>query len=276
MRPQLFLDTNVCINVANGNVPADEWQWVQKHIAACYDYSISFITMKELFGRLARCKAEFFLQNKEPLHVLLAPGSRFLPHPSIFALRTVLGLQELSRKSEFVNLRDEELSERVLAAVLAAPSKAQLKAGIPIPNQPGQLQSFDLDHFDQHETQPQIEFADILQGIREDRTDMPKPLTWVANLLNDHGFTPLTDQCEKLSVALDAAYRFSCTLSKLSKDTDYDFHRHQTNWGDALQLFYLCDESMHFLTFDGKCRTQANPSSQTSRILVYPEFVRSL
>ena len=64
----------------------------------------------------------------------------------------------------------------------------------------------------------------------------------------------------------------------MSKDKGYDFHapRHITDWGDASQLFYLCDQSMHFLTYDGNCRNHVKGSSQASSILLYREFVQSL
>ena len=278
VRPKLFLDTNVCINVANGNIPAAEWNRVRKHINARYRYYISFVTLKELLGRLARCADQYFERNKAPLRVLYGPSKRqFLPYPSVFALRTVLGLHSVARKSETHSLSEELWAGAVLKAVLDAPSKAQLKVGIPFRQSTRHLmQRFDLDDFDQHENKPQTEFADILQGIREDRHDMPEPMTWAAWILHYQKLTPYTDQCVKLYTALDAAYRFTCTLSKMSKDEGYDFHAHATDWGDAVQLFYLCDESMYFLTQDQNCRNHTRGSSQAARILLYREFVKSV
>ena len=72
------------------------------------------------------------------------------------------------------------------------------------------------------------------------------------------------------------AGKTASTLSKMSKDKGYDFHAHETDWGDAVQLFYLCDESVHFLTKDENCRNHTRGSTQASRILLYREFVRSL
>jgi len=278
VRPKLFLDTNICINAANGKIPVEEWGRVRKFIGKHFRYQISFITMKELLGKVARCADQYFAQNKRPLNVLFGTGGRqFLPYPSVFALRKALGLQSLSRKNEYGDLTDEQWAESVLIAVLQAPSKAQLKAGIPI-RKGGKriLQTFDLDHFDKHENQPQNEHADLLQGIREGRINMPDPMKWAAWILHQHGLTPYTADCRKLISALDAAYRFSCTLSKMSKDTGYDFHVHASDWGDALQLHYLCDASMHFLTFDQNCRNHVEGSAQASRILLYREFVCSV
>jgi hypothetical protein len=231
IRPKLFVDTNVCINVGNGNIPADEWNRVRKHINARYRYHISFVTLKELLGRLARCADQYFERNKAPLRVLYGPAKRrFLPYASVFALRTVLGLQSVARKSKTHSLSEELWAEAVLKAVLDAPSKAQLKAGIPIrKGTKPMMQWFDLDHFDQSENKPQTEFADMLQGLREDRNDMPEPMTWAAWILHYHELTPYTDQCRELYAALDAAYTFTSTLSKMSKDKGYDFHAHETD-----------------------------------------------
>jgi hypothetical protein len=138
------------------------------------------------------------------------------------------------------------------------------------------MRSFDLDHFDIHENEPQNRHADLLQGIREGRIDMPEPEKWAAWILHQHELTPYTEACEKLSVALDAAYRFSCSLSKMARDKGYDFRAHASDWGDATQLFYLCDDAMHFLTFDGDFRHRTKDSAQGSRILLYPEFVKAI
>jgi hypothetical protein len=278
VRPKLFLDTNICINVASGQIPAEDWRRARKHIGAKFRYQISFITIKELFGRLARCADEYFEQNKEPLRVLYGPGKRyFLPYPSVFSLRTVLGLHSVARKSDTHNLPEEKWAESIVKAVLDAPSKVQLKAGIPIRNRIKPLmQYFDLDHFDRHENAPQNEHADILQGIREGRNDMPEPMTWAEWIPRYHGIESTEDECLKLVRALDAAYRFSCTLSRMSKDKGYDFHAHATDWGDATQLFYLCDPLMHFVTTDENCQNYTVGSSQSRRILLWREFVGSI
>jgi predicted nucleic acid-binding protein len=275
LRPKLFLDTDVCINAANGRIDPAEWRQVQTHIGAHYRYFISFITLKELFSKLARGADAFFERNKEPLRALYEPARRrFLPYPSVFALRTVLGMRSAARIHES-GLSEEVWAEKVLRAVLDSRSKASLKHGIKVPNQ-RRILTFDLDHFDRNENAPQNEHAELLQGIREGKTDTPVPRKWAAWILHQHGRTPYTEDCEKLAVGLDSAYCFTFSLSKMAKDNGYDFKTHASDWGDSLQLFYLCDESMHFLTMDADfyCRTKS--SSQNSRLLTYAEFARSI
>jgi hypothetical protein len=276
VRPRIFLDTNICINVANRKIDPQEWALVQKQISKRYRYCVSLITLKELFCKLARGSEAYFGRNKGPLRVLDVPAKKtFLPYPSVFALRTVLRFTAAAR-IDGSGLAEEEWSRTVLRAVLDAPSKHQLKSGIPIRNQKGMLQTFDLDHFDTHENQPQEEHAELLQGIRDGKVDMPDPRKTAAWTLHYHGYEPYTADCDKLASGLDAAFRFSSTLGKLAKDKGYDFRGHQSDWGDTLQLFYLCDESMHFLTCDGDFRHRTKNSPQAPRILIYSDFVRTL
>jgi hypothetical protein len=173
-------------------------------------------------------------------------------------------------------LAEEEWAKTILRAVLDAPSKLQLKRGIPIGNQKHRMQTFDLDHFDTHENKPQKEHARLLQAIRDGEVDMPHPKKLAALTIHDLGYAPYTHDCEKLANSLDAAFRYSSSLGKMAKDKGYDFSKHASDWGDTVQLYYLCDQSMHVLTSDADFRNRMKGSSQSARILLYPEFVRSL
>jgi hypothetical protein len=279
LKPRIFFDTNICINAANGTIPQEEWKQVRSHIAKHFRYCISFITLKELFGKLARGGDIYFETNKRPLKVMLEAGNDgFLAYPAVSVLRVVLGIPSLSRTSDYVTLPDEEWSEKVLTAVLQAPSKAQLKSGIPLQGHPGCHQTFDLDHFDQHENQPQTEYADINQGLREGYTDMPEPDTWCKELCKPFGHTPTPEQLVTMKAVLDAAYTYQCKLSGMSKNKNYDFHSgsNVTAWGDVLQLFYLHDDSTYFLTTDKDFQSYCQGSTQRNRILFYSDFAETL
>ena len=270
MRPKLFIDTNICINVANGTIPQAEWQRVRQHIEVHYSYQISAITLKEVLAKISRGEDAYFEENKKSLRVLYdARQQAFLPYPAVFALRTVLGLKSVARRSP---IPEEELYEAVCKALLQASSKAQLKDGVPYPNRSGQLFSFDIDHFDLHENKPQIEHLDQLQGMRDGRIRMPDPMKLAEYTMEDCGQTPDAECCRKLANALDAANVFSRNLGKLSKSKDAHLGNRESDWGDIMQLYYLCDESMHFLTCDEKCRNQTHGSPQQGRILLYKDL----
>src|SRR5208337_3521001 len=59
-RQKLFLDTNICIGVANGIIDPEEWRRVKKQIGSTFRYYISFITRKELLSKMARGSDEYF------------------------------------------------------------------------------------------------------------------------------------------------------------------------------------------------------------------------
>lgn len=261
--------------MANGNIDPDEWRLVRKRIGKNYRYCISFITLKELFIKIARGSEDCFERNRGALKVLGAPTNKtFLPYPSVFALRTVL--RKETARTDSSGLVEEEWAETVLRAVLDAPSKRLLKAGIPIRNRKRRMQTFDFAEFDAHENRPQNKHAQLLQGVRDGKVDLPEPKKYFAWTLHYHGFEPYTEECEKLADSLDAVFRYSSALAKMAKDKGYNFERHASDWDDTLQLYYLCDESMHFLTRDADFRNRTKGSSQSARILLYPEFVRSL
>jgi hypothetical protein len=276
IRPKLFLDTNICIDVAAGKIDPVEWNRVRKHIGSTYRYCISFVTRKELISKLARGSEGYFERNKEPLRVLFRPGKpRFLPYPSVFAIRTVLVNYTISRPGD-TPLKEEKEAEAALKVILQGKSKMHLKTGVQMAGRRTRQWVFDLDGFDIHENRPQREHAELLQGIREGRINKPEPMAWATWILHQHGLTPYTDDCNKLAASLDAAFRFSASLGRVANDKGYDFTAHSSDWGDTLQLFYLCDPTMHFLTQDSDFRNRTQGSPQRDRILLYREFIRSL
>jgi hypothetical protein len=275
IKPKLFFDTNILIYAANGTIPADEWQRLRSHVENNFEYCLSFITMKELFSKAARGGDSFFEQNKRPLRISDEFGKcSMLPYPAVSALRPIFG-DHICRKGTYHNLRDEEWSAMVLEAVLDAPSKAELKRGIPVRGSKTQMRTFDLDDFDQHENGPQNEHADLLAGLRNGTTHISEPTALAGFIARDFGIEAAPEQLARLAASLDAVMKFSESLYRLSKNKGYDFYKHANDWGDVTQLFYLCDESMHFLTWDGDFKNHASDSPQSSRILLYPEFVRS-
>lgn len=137
VRPKLLLDANVCISVADERIPRDEWRKVCQHIETHYSYQISVVTLKELFAKLSRGDDICFEENKKPLRVLCDFHQReFLPYPPVFALRTVLGLKLVARRSI---VPEEDLYERVCNAIFQVSSKSQLKRGVPDPHTPGDI-----------------------------------------------------------------------------------------------------------------------------------------
>lgn len=279
-RPSIFLDTDVCINAAKGRIPADEWQRVCHCLDTQYRYRISFITLKELLIGLARCEDEFFDSTKDPLRIVYEPSRRkFLAYPPVFAARTALGLAISRTFDRRCAPTEEKYHELIYKAVLRASGKEQLKTvGVPHPHFAGRRFTFNLDHFDSHEDTPQNEYVCSFQSVRDGRVDKPDPLTMAKLMLEDMGVTSLdSGEYKKLAESLDAAYQHVCKTSELiAQNQNYNISKHKNNWGDQMQLYYLCDESMHFLTCEKRFLDCTAGSFQQSRILLYKDFVKSL
>jgi hypothetical protein len=265
MRPKLFLDTDVCGNVADKTIKPEEWERVRRFIEERYDYYISFITLKEILAGLAGVHAKQFERCKERLGILYRfLNPHFLPYPHVFAIRTVLGFKWVSRRNEASNIEEEKWLEASLKAVLSARSKPEVE---------------DLLKDFVRENEPQEEHVNLLNGIRGDRIDRPHPLTWAGWILEPFGVQPTKERCHDMAARLDGAFDFSDALvCDRLKNPSYDpSGKHASDWGDCCQLFYLCDESMHMLTASRRdFRDLVKRSTQKSRILLWREFINNV
>jgi hypothetical protein len=233
-RPKIFLDTQILIYAASGKIPADDWQRLRAHVERNFEYCFSFITMKELLSKVARGSDNYFERNKGPLRRSCEfEHCTMLPYPAVSVLRPIFG-NHIGRKGES-NLRDEDLAEMEVEAVLDAPSKAELKKGIPFRGST-KMRSFDLDGFDQHENDPQNEHADLLAGLRSGTAHISEPTALADFIARDFGIEA-PEQLGTLTASMDAAIKFSQSLYRMSKSKGYDFYEHASDWGDVTQLF---------------------------------------
>lgn len=117
---------------------------------------------------------------------------------------------------------------------------------------------------------------DLLQKMQSGRAVMSDDRELAASLLRDFDQVPDAEACSKLANALNAVYTFSRNLGKLAKNKQSRLERRANDWGDIMQFYYLCDESMHFLTFDEKYRNQTQGSPQQKRILLYKDLIERI
>src|SRR5207249_2128444 len=89
-----------------------------------------------------------------------------------------------------------------------------------------------------------------LEEVRDGRKSSTSTIAWAAGLLDGLNIKRREETCTKVSKALEAAYCFDEYLWKQAKNYSYDFKKHDSNWVDGQQLFYLCDKSVWFVTQD--------------------------
>ncbi len=75
----------------------------------------------------------------------------------------------------------------------------------------------------------------------------------------------------RVADALDAAAVYTGSILQLVLVSGYKFERKANDSFDHLQLQYLCDENMVFITDDGSLRDRVRHSSQFCRIISLDE-----
>jgi hypothetical protein len=170
-RPTAFLDTSICISVANKQIPVEEWRAVWKYIANRYDYAISPMTLGEIMVGIARGDAQYFEENRQALRVLYQTHKKsFLRMPGHFVLEKVLNDR---RDNPGLEPPDFELEVRV---TLAAVSKTALERGkVVLRDSPNFVRGVELHAIDESIRRGKEHFAKRLEQLRTGLLNIPSP-----------------------------------------------------------------------------------------------------
>ncbi len=126
-----------------------------------------------------------------------------------------------------------------------------------------------FDVLDTQQQEGKAQHSRILEEVRDGKRKPPSALAWAAGILVRHGFSPNKEACTKVARALEAAYRFDEYLWKLAKNHSYDFKKHDSDYEDRQQLFYLCNERIWFVTTDTDILRETKNSFQSARIVSF-------
>lgn len=274
LKPRIFFDTSICIDVADGAISLTDWQGIWKRLTTHFRYCISPLTLNELLIGLGRGDTEHFCKNQQALRVLSGTSGRrkFLKFPGRFVIENVLGIQIPQPKFE---PRD---FEGWLGVALRARDKESLESGR-VDLKPYGLRTFgmNLAVIDEQTRKGKKDHAEALNRLRGGTLRAPSAKQWAASFISAMGIRPIRDEaCAKLALALDAAYRFDQCLWRLARESNYNFNRHDTDWVDLHQLYYLCTEDVHVLTSDRDLTERTAGSLQRDRILKASEICRFL
>jgi hypothetical protein len=264
VKPKLFVDTQICIDVTKRLVDERLWARVWRYITGSFEYVISPLTLCELLHGVAAGTDIYFNQNRKAIRVLVPPHrvKRFLDFPGAFVLKTVL-----HRKIEVQRIEPEEFDTWV-KLVLKARSKAELEwGGVRLGCSSARRYGFDFRlHIAQHLDGHQVH-VDQLKQLRNGDLQVPSRFAWAAGILARQGLRPSDEDCRRVAESLDAAFHFDMALFKRAKTSNYNFEKHATDWIDEQQLYYLSDPQVHFLTRDGRLQEWVKQSTQAKRIL---------
>ena len=266
-KPKLILDTNVCDKLARSSgLDANR---VRKRIAAEFKVVVSPETFIELLDTIKGGKSgEHFKTDQQRLRIMAGSGiPQFLRFPGAFALRTVLGLEAPATKFHPANFR------RWFKVVLAAKSRSQLLAArVKLPNDK-RLWGINPVTVSDQQKDGKRSHEEWLKKVLTGSYAFPPPAMWAKLIGRDLGL-PLTDeQGEVLGERLSAAYEYQKhNFDAASKNPTYNAAKHEGDWVDNQQLYYLCDPTIFLLTDDSGIPQKCAKSGQSKRTLLLKEF----
>jgi hypothetical protein len=124
VKPKLFLDTSVCIDVARAKViSASDWAGTWEKCKTRFGYCISPVTIYELVAGLAESDDAHFIESRKAIQVLYPTGPKsFLDLLSVFVPNTIFG--ENRRTAPSV----DTAFDLWIKAVLLSPDKTTLQS----------------------------------------------------------------------------------------------------------------------------------------------------
>jgi hypothetical protein len=117
-------------------------------------------------------------------------------------------------------------------------------------------------------------WVEELQLAKEGAKDMPQKRLYAEFHL--HFFAravTTTENVNRLSDALDAAYCHLASIHHEATKSAYKFGRKYQDWIDNQQLMYLADPGCTFVTADKKLIAKLGKSTQRAQVREFDEFV---
>jgi hypothetical protein len=270
MRKKIIYDTQVISWVQSGAIPLRDWEFVSRYISGHCRYCVSLVTLSELVVGLTRGDDAHFGQNKERIALLcLARKSTYFSLVGEF-IRTQL-LDEPPTRREY--LPDQvKLWPQIIQN---ARNRTQLTGGrvlLPGKGRGATEYGFDLEMLAKQVQNGKAAHARALQDLREGNSHRPTQKQWVLGVMQRLNITATPQEVALLRARLDAAYHYDSSLFDLARDNSYDFSRHDSDWLDSQQIYYLADPTVLLVSLDSGLKQRTSGSTQASQILDFAEL----
>jgi hypothetical protein len=265
-----ILDSSVCVDVARGKTPKDDWGKLREFLTHKCAYFVSPLTFIELIVGLGKGQDGYYHKNLEALNVLLGPGDRFLPFPGRFVLDRAFG-----RPKPHPGFEPSDFKQWATVLLNAANKKQLADGDVDLLELSKEATfGFDFDLIIKPQENGIAEHTRIYEGIRDRKEDCPSSEQWADGFLaaNELELTP-----ENRRIALgkiDAALALAAQLCKLARTTDYKFENHNGDWVHSQHLYYLADPQLYIVTMDNPLRERIKTSSQAGRVVSPQELLR--
>ena len=106
---------------------------------------------------------------------------------------------------------------------------------------------------------------------------MPTAGDWAKSALHKAGVDVTGERANALLEGADAVYRYDEWLwQQASGSYKFDGVRNAGDLIDSMQLFYLADPRMYFLTGDKRLRARIEASTKKAQVLMYDDLAAEL
>jgi hypothetical protein len=234
MPKKAFFDTQIITMVSDGRIASPVWERILSGIESKFEYRVSFTTFIELLTALAGGDEVNFEANRKRLLALTdVPGCEFLPMPGDFLRTCLLGLPPL--RTEFA---PSVLQCEWMPIIKAATNKDELSQDGVLMG--GRYRGIDLALIRNQSKHGKDLWVQELELARSGRKGMPTRDLYAEFVLNfDLRAGTRSENIQRISAALDAAYCHLAQIHHEGTKSNYRFDNHPQDWIDNQQLMYL-------------------------------------
>ena len=271
--PKLILDTNVCGKLLT-SAYRDDLEGIKRRLGRNFRVVVSFETFIELLDAIKGGDGTHFESDKQRLRLMAGSGGpTFLGLPGAFALSKVLGIRPANMPS-VSKLAPSDFQNWFRLTLRAQSRDEMLRDGVRLTLDPRRrVWVFDPTMITRQQRAAKTAHRKTLEDVRDGKLRTPSPDGWAAGIALALGRRILQDQVTPLANRLDAAYHYHKELCAVVASNSYNFEKHDGDWNDYHQLFYLCDPTILLLTDDAGLGKRVGESSQRDRILNLRDFL---
>jgi hypothetical protein len=271
---KLVLDTNVCGKLLTSAYRADI-EKIQDRINRNFRVVVSSQTFLELLDGIKGGDGRHFEADKAKLRLMAGNGKpNFLRFPGVFALSKAIGI--VARENPSVSHLGPTHFANWLRVVLRAKTRQALVSdGVRLPDDRKRgLWTFDPTTITRQQQEGKSQHLKLMEKVRDHISILPPPDVWAAGIARTLGQKIDQQEATILADRLDAAYHYDRALCTTVTSGSYNFQKHDGDWMDWQQLFYLSDPDIVLLTDDGHLRGRVGNSKQKNRVLDLREFLK--
>ena len=268
MTARIFFDTNICHNVAAGEIPPDVWENAVEALPQRFEYCISPLTALETVHSLTTCSPEFFDRNRARVMHLTAMKNRlWLDYPIPFQRKALAG-------SPTRNNWEIELNLTNLFAILSwVENKQDLDRPVSLPYMTGPF-GFRTRLDDALAMFREVKdlYASRMEYAQGQKAKVRRRRDYIDDVFRITELVQTEERVATASEGLDAAFLFERHLFSMLRSS-YGFRANRSDLIDAQQLYYLLDPTLHFVTDDDRLIGYVRESTQANRIMTFSQLL---